>query len=89
AIQNKFNLEHGLTPTTIFKHITDSIVITREVTPDTSVVDMTDLGKMSKMEKKSLIAKLEMQMKEAAKKLDFEQAMALRDIVFELKADLR
>jgi len=89
AIQNKFNLEHGITPTTIFKHITDSIVITREVTPDTSVVDMTDLGKMSKMEKKSLIAKLEMQMKEAAKKLDFELAMTLRDIVFELKADLR
>jgi excinuclease ABC subunit B len=89
SIQNKFNLEHGITPTTIFKHITDSIVITREVTPDTSVVDMTDLGKMSKMEKKSLISKLEMQMKEAAKKLDFELAMTLRDIVFELKADLR
>ncbi len=89
SIQNKFNLEHGITPTTIFKHITDRIVITRDVTPDTSVVDMTDLGKMSKMEKKSLIAKLEMQMKEAAKKLDFEQAMTLRDIVFELKADLR
>jgi excinuclease ABC subunit B len=89
AIQNEYNEKNNITPKTIFKHISDHIVITREIEADKSVVDMTNLKDMSKLEKKNLIMKLEMQMKEAAKKLDFEQAMALRDIIFELKADLR
>ena len=89
TIQDIFNKEHNIIPKTVFKHITDSIVITKEVEEEKSIVDFGNLQKMSKLEKKNLIQKLEMQMKEAAKKLDFEQAMALRDIVFELKADLR
>lgn len=89
SIQEEYNKEHNITPKTIYKHITDSLVITKEVKENGQIVDMNDLDKMSKVEKKNLIVKLEAQMKEAAKKLDFEQAMALRDIVFELKADLR
>jgi excinuclease ABC subunit B len=89
VIQDEYNQKYNITPKTIFKHISDNIVITREISEDSSFVDMTSLKDMSKLEKKNIIMKLEMQMKEAAKKLDFEQAMALRDIVFELKADLR
>ena len=43
--------------------------------------------KMSKKEKMNMILKLETEMKEAAKNLDFERAMELRDILFELKAE--
>lgn len=88
-IQDKYNKEHNITPKTIYKHITDSIVINREIKEDEQVVDMNQLSKMSKLEKKNLIQSLENQMREAAKNLDFEQAMALRDILYELKADLR
>ncbi|MGD9886406.1 MAG: excinuclease ABC subunit UvrB [Bacilli bacterium] len=88
-IQDEFNKKNNITPKTIFKHISDNIVITREIKEDKSFVDMTSLQEMSKLEKRNLILNLEIQMKEAAKKLDFEQAMALRDIIFELKADLR
>ncbi|MGD9605557.1 MAG: excinuclease ABC subunit UvrB [Bacilli bacterium] len=88
-IQDEFNQKNNITPKTIYKHISDNIVITREIKDDKSFVDMTSLKDMSKLEKKNIIMKLEMQMKEAAKKLDFEQAMALRDIIFEMKADLR
>lgn len=48
---------------------------------------MDNIGKMSSLERKQLIASLEKQMKEAAKKLDFEQAMVLRDIIFELRTE--
>jgi excinuclease ABC subunit B len=89
SIQNKYNIEHNVTPTTIFKHISDSMVITKEAKEDQDLVDLNKLSNMSKLEKKNLIQKLESQMKEAAKNLEFEQAMALRDIVFELKADMR
>ena len=43
---------------------------------------------MTKQEKESLIEKLEVEMKEAAKNLDFERAMELRDALFELKAEV-
>lgn len=89
GIQDNYNQENNITPTTIYKHITDSMVITREVKEETYNVDMNNLGKMSKLEKKNLILQLEKQMKDAAKELKFEEAMALRDIVFELKADMR
>ena len=89
GIQDKHNQLNNITPTTIYKHITDSMVITKEVKEETYNVDMSNLSKMSKLEKKNLILQLEKQMKDAAKELKFEEAMALRDIVFELKADMR
>ena len=42
---------------------------------------------MSKQDKVKLMIKLESEMKEAAKNLDFERAMELRDIIFELKSE--
>ena len=89
SIQDEFNQKHHIVPKTIYKHISDNIVITREIKDEKSFVDMSSLKDMSTLEKRHLIMRLETQMKEAAKKLDFEQAMALRDIIFELKADLR
>ena len=62
--------------------------ITSKVEEDSGIIDMTSLSEMSNIEKKKLISNLERQMKEAAKNLDFEQAMSLRDIIFELKASL-
>ena len=44
------------------------------------------IRKKSKKDKKELAIKVEQQMKEAAKNLDFERAMELRDILFELKS---
>ena len=80
-IQEKYNLEHGITPKTIIKEIRDLI----------SNVDTTDdkkkNQKMSKKEKIDMIARIEEEMKEAAKNLDFERAMELRDILFEMKAE--
>jgi excinuclease ABC subunit B len=89
SIQDKFNQEHHITPKTIYKHISDSLVITKEIKEDAQVVGKKELQAMSKLEKNNLILKLEAQMREAARKLDFEQAMALRDIIFEIKADMR
>jgi excinuclease ABC subunit B len=90
SIQEQYNRKHNIIPKTIYKHITDSLFVTKEVKEEApEVIDMKNLGSMSKLEKKNLILRLETQMREAAKKLDFEQAMALRDIVMEIKADLR
>ena len=89
AIQDKFNQEHNIVPKTIYKHITDSLVITKDVKEEHQYVDSKKLSQMSKLEINQLLTDLEKQMREAARKLDFEQAMALRDIIFEIKADMR
>lgn len=85
TIQDEYNKENNITPKTIYKHITDSLVITKEVKDMVYNVDLSNISKLSKLERSNLIASLEKQMKEAAKELNFEEAMALRDIIFELK----
>ena len=87
SIQDKFNKEHGIIPKTIYKELPEVIINTKEEDDD-GVIDMMKLDEMSAIEKRKIISNLETQMKEAAKKLDFEQAMSLRDIIFELKASL-
>lgn len=76
-IQEKYNKEHNITPRTITKEIKE--VVTNEVE------SKAEKPKMSKKEKESIIMTLEDEMKEAAKNLDFERAMELRDILFEMK----
>ena len=78
-IQEEFNKEHGIIPKTITKKITE--IVTNEIKEDKKV------EKMSKKEKEELIVRLESEMKEAARTLDFERAMELRDIIFELKSE--
>lgn len=78
-IQDNFNKAHGITPKTIIKEIRD--VISNNLDAE------TDKPKMSPTEKKNLLIKIENEMKEAAKALDFERAVELRDILFELKSE--
>ena len=80
-IQNKYNIEHNIIPKTIIKEIRD---VVSNIDENTGLVE----EKMSKKEKQNLIINIENEMKEAAKNLDFERAMELRDILFELKGDL-
>ena len=77
-IQQQYNISHNIVPQTIKKEI-------REVISniDTAEVKTT---KVSKKEIAKTIDTVEAEMKEAAKNLDFERAMELRDILFELKA---
>ena len=76
TIQEKYNKNHGIIPQTIIKSIKD-IPTTDEENKESK--------KMSKQSKKEMLIKIENEMKEAAKALDFEKAMELRDILFELK----
>ncbi len=76
-IQGKYNEEHGIVPKTIIKEI-------REVVSN-EIENKAKKPKMSKKEKENILATLEEEMKEAAKNLDFERAMELRDILFEMK----
>ena len=78
-IQEKYNEEHGIIPKTIIKEI-------REVVSNITETEEKEI-KMSKQEKQNLIIKIEKEMKEAAKIMDFERAMELRDILFELKSE--
>ena len=80
-IQNKYNKEHNIIPKTIIKEIRD---VVSNIDENAGLVE----EKMSKKEKQNLIINIENEMKEAAKNLDFERAMELRDILFELKGDL-
>ena len=81
-IQEEYNQEHGIVPKTIIKEIREVIS-----NVDDSVDEKTGTVKMSKEEKRDLIIKIEEEMKLAAKNLDFERAMELRDILFELKSE--
>ena len=80
-IQNKYNEEHGIIPKTVIKEIRDLIS-----NVDTES-DSKKKVKISKKEKMANIAKIEEEMRKAASELDFEKAMELRDILFELKGE--
>ncbi|MCA0150603.1 MULTISPECIES: excinuclease ABC subunit UvrB [Rossellomorea] len=88
TIQQEYNEKHGVTPTTIQKEIRDVIRATHAA-EEAGVYEgeQTKVSKMSKPERQKLIASLEVEMKEAAKALDFERAAQLRDTILELKAE--
>ena len=79
TIQEKYNEEHHITPKTIIKEIKD--VVSNEVKE--KVAKKT----ISKKEKERVLHDLEVEMQTAAKNLDFERAMELRDIIFEMKSE--
>lgn len=88
-IQETYNREHGIIPQTIIKEIGEAITIFNPDTEDNSdVIDKDSIKTMSKIEKKKLIEKLELQMKKASKELNFEEAIMLRDTILELKSEL-
>jgi len=81
-IQNEYNIKHGIEPKTIIKEIRE--VVSNEIEEKT---DKKPVEKMSKKEKADIMIKIENEMKAAAKNLDFERAMELRDILFEMKSE--
>lgn len=80
-IQEEYNKEHNIVPKTIIKEIKDSIS-----NEDTTV--KKNEPKDDNKNKDLSIEELEQEMKRAAKELDFERAMELRDIIFELKTQV-
>lgn len=86
-IQEAFNQEHGITPQTIQKEIRDVIRATSAAEEGADYDAKAPKKKMNKTERANVIARLEMEMKEAARALDFERAAELRDLMLELKAE--
>ena len=82
SIQEEYNTKNGIVPKTIIKAIPE--LISSNQNSDENV----KLEKMSKKEKIKLIDRLEQEMKTAARNLDFERAMELRDAIFELKEEI-
>ena len=81
-IQEDYNIKHGITPKTIIKEI--RALISNEGDKE---IENKDVEKLSKKDKQEIMIKIENEMKQAAKNLDFERAMELRDILFEMKAE--
>ena len=81
SIQEEYNKEHNIIPKTIIKEIRD--LISNE--DETSKKENKE--KLSKKEKLDLIEKLTKEMNTAARELNFERAMELRDIIFELESE--
>ena len=81
-IQEDYNIKNGITPKTIIKEI--RAIISNE---DDKDIENKDVEKLSKKDKQEIMIKIENEMKQAAKNLDFERAMELRDILFEMKAE--
>ena len=79
-IQEEYNRENNIIPKTIIKEIS-------EVISNEAEKEIKEPEKMSKQDKAKLMIKIENEMREAAKNLDFEKAMELRDILFELKSE--
>ncbi|MDD5980436.1 MAG: excinuclease ABC subunit UvrB [bacterium] len=79
-IQEEYNNKNGIVPKTIIKEIHEVISNTIEVD------DKDNKKKNKKVPDKEIIEEIEKEMKQAAKELNFERAMELRDILFELKA---
>ena len=75
-IQEAYNKEHGIIPKTIVKEIKE--IVTNEVVK-------SDKKKVSKKEKERMLVTLEEEMREAASKMDFERAIELRNIIYEMK----
>ena len=78
-----FNEEHGIVPKTIIKEVRDVL----EITSKNKVEEKTKKKKLSAAERQRLIDKLTVEMKNAAKMLEFEHAAYLRDKIKELKGE--
>ena len=88
AIQEEYNKKHGIIPQTIIKDVGEEISVVQK-TDEKQTINAEKLASMSKLEKRKLIEKLEVQMKKAASELNFEEAMMLRDAILEIKVDMR
>jgi excinuclease ABC subunit B len=97
AVQEKYNNEHGITPTTIYKSVEDVMFSTTVADEKADKwgkkgdgkLSLKEIAKMSAIEREEMIEQLEAEMLEAAKKLDFENAAHLRDEIDRLKGNKR
>jgi len=85
AIQDSFNKEHGIVPKTVIKSVREIL----EISKSTEDAQRKAGKKLTKVEVLQEIEKIEKQMKEAAKMLEFEYAAVLRDRLIELRKDLK
>ena len=81
-IQEEYNIKNNIVPKTIIKVISEIISNNKEN------ISEKNIDKMNKKEKQKMIELVSKEMKEAAKNLDFERAMELRDILYELKEEI-
>lgn len=98
-IQMEYNKKHGIIPQTIKKDIYNVIEATKsadlgspsfvaEDIVDYKVTDVQDIAKLTGYERDKLIRELDKDMKLAAKKLEFERAAMIRDLIIELKGEI-
>ena len=86
SIQMTYNQEHGIVPQTIKKEIRDLIRITHDVeNEDKQESLLKQFRKLSRLQREEQLERLEMEMRQAAKDLNFEAAADLRDMIMELK----
>lgn len=89
-IQMAYNKEHGITPKTVKKDVRDLIRITHAVEDETQQENfLVQFKKLSRLQREEQLDRLSLEMKQAAKDLNFERAAELRDIIMELKATYR
>lgn len=87
-IQQQYNEDHGITPTTIEKAVRDIIEATRAEETTMDYYHGRTALELTKSEKADYVKRLEKEMKQAAQDLHFERAAQLRDLIFEIKANL-
>ncbi|BCX30176.1 UvrABC system protein B [Latilactobacillus curvatus] len=90
SIQEAYNEAHHMTPKTIIKPVRDAISVVQSVEhpEEVKMTNEIDFDSMSKAEKLEMVERLSEQMRNAAKKLDFEQAATLRDTILEIKSEI-
>ncbi|MFC4776063.1 excinuclease ABC subunit UvrB [Paenibacillus sp. GCM10023252] len=87
TIQLAYNEKHGITPQTIRKRIHEVIEATKVAEEKADYLTGVGASKMTKKDRQSLITRLEAEMKDAAKNLQFERAAELRDALLELRSE--
>ncbi|NMC32201.1 MAG: excinuclease ABC subunit UvrB [Veillonellaceae bacterium] len=88
-VQEAYNAEHGITPTSIRKKVKDLIQTTKVAEPSAPYITAKEARKLSRKETLAVVAKLEKDMRAAAKALEYERAAELRDMIFELREKIR
>ncbi len=85
GIQDRFNQEHGIVPKTIIKGVREVLEIS--TTAEDETTRARHHRKLTKQERDAEIKRLEKEMKEASKMLEFEYAAVLRDRIIELRGE--
>jgi excinuclease ABC subunit B len=85
-IQEEYNQAHNIVPTTIVKGVRDTLATLVAAENPGEYLTSGKVERMDRKELAALLARLEKEMKAAAKELNFERAAELRDVIFELRS---